>query len=675
MMNRLGPPVSGGVLARLGPSGGITGRLGPAVSSAQGNKNAPIAELGASKTNKAGQIFYKNQKVYFNDGKVFNASGKLLASGGKVNFQNGRLEYVVPNTPAKSPVKGSLKNRLSVPSKSPVKAPVKTPVTAPMKSATSAPAKKSAVPIKSPINAPAKTVVGKKIQLKGGVSNRLGPVVNNGVQSAVDSNKRKPGLLGTQPAKKLKKEMKVPDIKDFVVQSVWNVSPSKNSLELLCDVPGQNKTAILKLEKAPFATVKDELQTYLKSSSQVVSWQKRNRAKITLSNAAFNNLDSVDAILTYPAPPAHVTNLRKCLPPRILRETPEFYRERVIPYIRNWLPTNKPTDWEWIDTILKGSVSPDRIVDVYKPEDRPEDGFTLVKDHEWVQTDPNDVSDLHILGIVHRKDIFCLRSLTAEHLPLLKALYHGGTTMIRSKYGIQVEDQVVFLQYYPSTFHLHVHYTTWGKYGKVGRLGQSHLLVEVISNLEDVDSFYYRKATLNVLVEKDYEFLFSTQEGTSPVSGGQPLGIEPQQQNIGNDQLDRPSNGMHSQENVFKDPNDPFYQLQYSLMDLLTRFQDVLSGDLEFLRLPVKELMKNIMNQPRPLLESVLSALRELYHHMNNRPLDHMAQLEGVLAELLQFFQKNPLQQLANPMQNQRVAGNTYSNVGYLRGYEKPRYR
>lgn len=666
-MNRLGPPVAGGVLARLGPAAAITGRLGPAVNTLQGgNKNAaPKAELPASKTNKAGQVFYNNQKVYFNDGKVFSANGKMLASGGKVTMQNGRLEYVVSNTAAKSPVKGSVKNRIS--------APTKTPITAPVKSVTNAPAKKPIVPIKSPISAPAKTAVGKKIQLKGGVNNRLGPVVNNGVQGAAGSNKRKPGLLGTKPAKKLKKEMKVPDIKDFVIQSVWNVSPSKNSLELLCNVPKENKTAILKLEKAPFALVKDEFQAYLKSSSQMVSWQKRNRAKIILSNAANSNqtnLNSVHAILTYPAPPAQVANLQKCLPPRILKETPEFYRERVIPYIRNWLPTNKPTDWEWIDTILKGNVSPDRVVEIYKPEDRPENGFTLVKDQEWVQSNPDDISDLHILGIVHRKDIFCLRSLTAEHLPLLKALYHGGTSMIRKHYGIQVEDQVVFLQYYPSTFHLHVHYTTWGNYGKVGRLGQSHLLVEVISNLEDVDTFYYRKVTLNVLVEKDYEFLFNTQEGTFPTSG------EPQQQNaIGRDQVDRPFNGMNSQQNVFKDPNDPFYQLQYSLMDLLTRFQDVLNGDLEFLRLPVKELMKNIMNQSRPLLESVLTPLRELHHHMNNRPLDHMAQLEGVLAELLQFFQKNPLQQLENPLQNQRVAGNTYTNVDYLRGYEMPRYR
>jgi len=661
-MNRLGPPVSGGVLGRLGPAAAITGRLGPAVKNGQeGNKNgAPIANLAASKTNKAGQVFYNNQKVFFDDGKVFNASGKVLASGGKVNFQNGRLEYVVLNAPAKSPIKGSVKNRISVLGKSPITAPAKTPVKVPMKSIKSAPAKNTTAPGKSPVSAPAK---------KGGVNNRLGPIVNNGVQSAAGvNNKRKPITLGTNPTKKLKKdlkkEMNVPDIKNLVVKSISNVSPSMNSLELLCDVPGVNKPAILKLEKTPFTTAKEEFQAYLKSSSQMLSWQKGNRAKITLSNSTVNSnrtsLNSVNAILTYPAPQAMVAGFRKSLPPHLFRETPEFYREIVIPYIRNWLPANKPTDWEWIDTILKGTGSPDRIVDVYRPSDCPENGFTLVKDLEWVQQNPTDVSNLHILGIVHRKDIFCLRSLTAEHVPLLKALYHGGTSTIQSQYGVPVEDQVVFLQYYPSTFHLHVHYTTWGNYGKVGRLGQSHLLVEVISNLEDVDTHYYRKVTLNVLVDKDYEFLAKTQGGTSA---------------IGHDKVDMPSNGMQSQQNVFKDPNDPFYQLQYSLMDFLTRFQDVLNGNLEFLRLPVKELMKNIMNQPRPLLESVLTPLRELHHHMNNRPLDHMSQLEGVLAELLQFFQKNPLQTLPEDPQQNRAAAPQQSDINYLRGYQVPRYR
>jgi len=672
-MNRLGPPVSGETQKP------VTARLGPAVKNVQGgnspkgkgwNKNkgkgaSPI-KASALKTNKAGQVFYDNVKVFFKDGKIFDTSGKILSIGGKVNFQNGRLEYV-GGSKVQAEVKGKTTGGKII-SKSPISAPTKTPPAknAPVKSA----------PAKTPITAPATSpapetenvVSVKKAKLKG-VVGRLGPVVNNGE------------IQTTEPIKKVKEMKELPQMKNLVVQSIINASPNRNSIDLVCGVPGVNEKAIIKLEKAPFGKTVNEVQKYLKSSTQVVSWKNKNMAKIILSNTGtFDSLNAVNAEVTYPATNSKITNLKKSCPPRMLRETPEYYRQKVMPYIRQWLPANEPQKWMWIDEILNGNIAPDRLIDVHKPEGRPQHGFTLVKDVKW--KDDKNVDDLHILGIARRKDIFCLRDLTGDDVPLLKGMYHVGTSIIRERYGIPVEDQLVFLLYYPSTYHLHVHFTTWGKYEELGRLGVAHLLVDVISNLEDIDPNYYRKVTLNVLVDKNYEFLNNTQEGTqdgplrtSGGSRGPLLGVQPQKpvplMSLNNG-IGHLQNNVMPQQPPFGDPVDPFYRIKDALLDLLNRFQEVLNGDLEFLRLPIKELMKHIFTQPREVMNNVKVPLKELLHHLQNRPLDHMPQVESVLADLLQFFQKFPSQKLHDPVQNQKGAMQT--NQSYLRGYEMPRY-
>lgn len=70
--------------------------------------------------------------------------------------------------------------------------------------------------------------------------------------------------------------------------------------------------------------------------------------------------------------------------------------------------------------VLDGKAESDRVV--YSDPD-PLSGFMLLPDMKW---DRSDVQNLYMLAIVRRRDLFSLRDLTAEHLPLLRNILNKG---------------------------------------------------------------------------------------------------------------------------------------------------------------------------------------------------------------------------------------------------------
>lgn len=77
---------------------------------------------------------------------------------------------------------------------------------------------------------------------------------------------------------------------------------------------------------------------------------------------------------------------------------------------------------------LEGKAESDRVV--YSDPD-PLSGFLLLPDMKW---DRSDLQNLYMLAIVRRRDLFSLRDLTTEHLPLLKnILYKGKVSRIAMK--------------------------------------------------------------------------------------------------------------------------------------------------------------------------------------------------------------------------------------------------
>ncbi len=74
--------------------------------------------------------------------------------------------------------------------------------------------------------------------------------------------------------------------------------------------------------------------------------------------------------------------------------------------------------------------------------------------------------------------------------------------MIRDKYGLPEEELRCYLHYQPSHYHLHVHFTHLKYNAPSIFIGQSHLLDEVIDNLE-LDSQYYAKRTISFIIKRD----------------------------------------------------------------------------------------------------------------------------------------------------------------------------
>lgn len=76
--------------------------------------------------------------------------------------------------------------------------------------------------------------------------------------------------------------------------------------------------------------------------------------------------------------------------------------------------------YKWVYNVLDGKAESERVV--YNDPD-PLSGFMLLPDMKW---DCSDLQNLYILAVVHRRDLFSLRDLTADHLPLLKNILNKG---------------------------------------------------------------------------------------------------------------------------------------------------------------------------------------------------------------------------------------------------------
>ena len=146
---------------------------------------------------------------------------------------------------------------------------------------------------------------------------------------------------------------------------------------------------------------------------------------------------------------------------------------------------------------------------------------------EWMNH-PSTV-DLYCLGICKQSGITCLRDLTSEHIPLLKAMMKEGLAAIKSTYGVDQDQIRVFIHYQPQfvsnccyrvyysidsarcphhnclsyassqQYHFHIHFTRLEN--EVGsNVDRGHLVSDVIQNLLMED--YYKKRTITIKLKK-----------------------------------------------------------------------------------------------------------------------------------------------------------------------------
>mmetsp|Transcript_26903 Transcript_26903/g.63855 ORF Transcript_26903/g.63855 Transcript_26903/m.63855 type:complete len:236 (-) Transcript_26903:574-1281(-) len=130
------------------------------------------------------------------------------------------------------------------------------------------------------------------------------------------------------------------------------------------------------------------------------------------------NYVTVDAI--YPCTSKHISKFER-KPVHMVRETPELYRNAILPYIES-IPAAQT---QWVVNILEGKAEVERVIFM---DDNLDSGFVLLPDLKWDQIQANQ---LYCVAIAQRRDVRSLRDLTAQHLPLLENIIKQGSAVIQ----------------------------------------------------------------------------------------------------------------------------------------------------------------------------------------------------------------------------------------------------
>jgi len=129
------------------------------------------------------------------------------------------------------------------------------------------------------------------------------------------------------------------------------------------------------------------------------------------------------------------------------------------------------------------------IVDKVSEQDRilfRNDEFIIIPTFTW----NNDVSKLHVLGIVTDKQISTIRDLNSSHIPLLQSVMVFGYDQIKQHYNVDQNMIRVYLHYPPSTWLLHVHFEIITHLSNSCVIEHCHSLSMVIQNLRMCDTYY-----------------------------------------------------------------------------------------------------------------------------------------------------------------------------------------
>ncbi|XP_004438508.1 PREDICTED: m7GpppX diphosphatase isoform X1 [Ceratotherium simum simum] len=259
---------------------------------------------------------------------------------------------------------------------------------------------------------------------------------------------------------------------------------------------GDGEDAIVILEKTPFQV---EQVAQLLMGSPELQLQFSNDIYSAYRLFPPKQLSDVKTTVVYPATEKHLQKyVRRDL--HLVRETGDDYKNITLPHLES-----QSLSIQWVYNILDKKAEADRIV--FENPD-PSVGFVLIPDLKWNQ---QQLDDLYLIAICHRRGIKSLRDLTPEHLPLLRNILREGQEAILQRYQVKADRLRVYLHYLPSYYHLHVHFTALGFEAPGAGVERAHLLAEVIENLE-CDPEYYQQRTLTFALRADDPLLPFLQE-------------------------------------------------------------------------------------------------------------------------------------------------------------------
>jgi len=149
---------------------------------------------------------------------------------------------------------------------------------------------------------------------------------------------------------------------------------------------------------------------------------------------------------------------------------------------------------KWTDDIIDGHRQNEIIVK--------NEFMVFFPDYNWKD---GNLNNLHMIGMIIDKKIKSIRELTLEYIPILEKCRVDGLKMIEEKYKVKSNKIVTYFHYHPSTWRLHIHFQNINAISYTSMtLPRAHPLSIVIQNLK-MDSDYYRKCLLEVVVEEKIE--------------------------------------------------------------------------------------------------------------------------------------------------------------------------
>ncbi|CAO3631273.1 unnamed protein product [Cunninghamella blakesleeana] len=269
-------------------------------------------------------------------------------------------------------------------------------------------------------------------------------------------------------------------LKNFIYERKLSEDPRSKLVHLLGKVNGEN--CVLTIEKLPY---EDELLP--KVSPSINGLDKEVENNIYGWGYGHCDLKILDTKIKYiyPATDLHIQKYEEQGRVMII-ETSEVYEKVTKPYIES-IP---PSRINWVHNILKGEAEVDHVL--YHDHD-PKEGFVILPDMKW---DGNPLS-LYLVAIVMNPELLSIRSLTSDHLPLLRKIQSTCYQLAKEKYHLEKHQLRLFFHYQPSYYHLHIHITALSMVDPPGALvGQAHLFDTVINHLELYPN-YYQMATLS----------------------------------------------------------------------------------------------------------------------------------------------------------------------------------
>ncbi|KAJ5623759.1 hypothetical protein N7510_000068 [Penicillium lagena] len=271
-------------------------------------------------------------------------------------------------------------------------------------------------------------------------------------------------------------------ISQFQVDKLLKQDPPSDQngrrIALLGTIDSQQ--GILIAERAAFATESLEvLRAFHAAIGQVKNLGDNDIYRWYLaSSSSFEPQPDLKINLIWPCTQSHIKKYSD-QQLRMVTETPAIYRDHVQPYMR---AKREQGRLNWVFNILEGRTEQEDVI-MRDAGHGPEDAFLMLPDLNW---DRKTMGSLHLLALVHRRDIWSLRDLKKSHVPWLRYLRQRVLEATVKMYpGLEADQLKLYVHYQPTYYHFHIHVVNvMLEAGATQATGKAFGLENLISQLE-----------------------------------------------------------------------------------------------------------------------------------------------------------------------------------------------